>query len=109
MSKAVGKDSTCDWHVDDVGFWPESFGSEQEGINVWIAMEDMPRKFQGSMALSPGSHKAPWRHDAYAAIGLNLTFQGGFTKEQVTEMALSGEKLLTTCEMKTQAPDIRED
>lgn len=109
MSKAVGKDSTCDWHVDDIGFWPESFGSgEQEGINVWIAMEDMPRQFQGSMALSPGSHRAEWRHEAYASIGLNLTFQGGFTKEQVTDMARSGEKLLTTCEMKTQAPEIRE-
>jgi Phytanoyl-CoA dioxygenase (PhyH) len=108
MSKAVGKDSTCDWHVDDIGFWPESFGSEQEGINVWIAMEDMPRTFQGSMALSPGSHRAEWRHEAYASIGLNLTFQGGFSKEQVSDMARSGEKLLTTCEMKTQAPEIRE-
>ncbi|KAL3925904.1 MAG: hypothetical protein SGILL_000081, partial [Bacillariaceae sp.] len=92
----------------DVGFWPEAFGSEKEGINVWIALEDMPREYQGSMALSPGSHKAEWRHEAYSSIGLNLTFQGGFTKEEVTRMAREGAKLLTTCEMKTQGPQVRE-
>ncbi|KAL3922789.1 MAG: hypothetical protein SGILL_002012 [Bacillariaceae sp.] len=108
MSKDINIDETCDWHVDDVGFWPEAFDSVKEGINAWIALDDMPREFQGSMALSPGSHKAEWRHDAYAAIGLNLTFQGGFTKEEVTQMAKEGAKLLTTCEMKTQAPDLRE-
>jgi hypothetical protein len=108
MSKAVNVDETCDWHVDDVGFWPETFESEKEGINVWIALDDMPREYQGSMALSPGSHHASWRHDAYAAIGLNLTFQGGFTKEKVTKLAQAGGKLLTTCEMKTQGPKVRE-
>jgi Phytanoyl-CoA dioxygenase (PhyH) len=108
MSKPVKVDETCDWHVDDVGFWPEAFGSEKEGINAWIALQDMPRKYQGSMALSPGSHKAEWRKDAYNAVGLNLTFQGGFTKGEVTEMAVSGARLLTTCEMKTQGPEVRE-
>ena len=108
MSKDVNIDETCDWHVDDSGFWPEAFGGEKEGINVWIALEDMPQEYQGSMALSPGSHKAEWRYDAYAAIGLNLTFQGGFTKEEVTRMANDGAKLLTTCEMNKQAPQIRE-
>jgi hypothetical protein len=108
MSKSVETDEICDWHVDDIGFWPEAFGSEKEGINAWIALEDMPREFQGSMALSPGSHKAEWRYNAYAAIGLNLTFQGGFSKEEVTQMAQEGAKLLTTCEMNSQDPEIRE-
>jgi hypothetical protein len=107
MSKAVDFDDTCDWHVDDIGFWPEAFGGCKEGVNAWIALEDMPREFQGSMALSPGSHKAAWKTDAYASIGLNLTFQGGFTKEEVTEMAKAGKKLLNTCDMKTQGPEIR--
>ncbi|KAG7361926.1 phytanoyl-CoA dioxygenase family protein [Nitzschia inconspicua] len=108
MSKAVNIDESCDWHVDDVGFWPEAFASSKQGINVWIALEDMPRQYQGSMALSPGSHQAHWRHEAYDAIGLNLTLHGGFTKEQATEMARNGVKLLTTCEMNKQAPEIRE-
>jgi hypothetical protein len=108
MSKAVGVDDTCDWHVDDIGFWPEPFGTEKEGVNVWIALEDMPREFQGSMALSPGSHKAEWRNKAYASIGINLTYQGGFTKDEVAELAESGASFLTTCEMKTQAPEIRQ-
>jgi hypothetical protein len=60
------------------------------------------------MALAPGSHKAEWRHEAYNSIGLNLTFQGGFTKEDITEFAHAGGKLLTTCEMNQQAPEIRE-
>jgi hypothetical protein len=60
------------------------------------------------MALAPGSHKAEWRHEAYNSIGLNLTFQGGFTKEDITEFAQAGGKLLTTCEMNQQAPEIRE-
>jgi hypothetical protein len=109
MSKEVDFDEICDWHIDDIGFWPESFyDSKQEGINVWIALEDMPQQYQGSMALSPGSHKAEWRHEAYDSIGLNLTFQGGFTREEITEFAQSGGKLLTTCEMNLQAPELRE-
>jgi hypothetical protein len=108
MSKAVHQDSTCDWHVDDVGFWPESFDNERDGINVWIAMEDMPSSYQGSMALSPGSHRADWRFEAYESIGQNRTSHGGFTKEEMRGRAKSGEKLLTTCEMPNQAPEIRE-
>jgi len=108
MSKAVDNPNTCDWHVDDVGFWPESFVSEQEGINAWIAMEDMPAMYQGSMALSPGSHRADWRYDAYNAIGQDRSFHGGFTKEDMQLQAQRGEQLLTTCEMKNQAPELRE-
>jgi ectoine hydroxylase-related dioxygenase (phytanoyl-CoA dioxygenase family) len=108
MSKSVNSDTTCDWHTDDIGFWPEAYRSEKDGINVWIAMEDMPTEFQGSMALAPGSHKADWRHEAYNSIGLNLTFQeNGFTKGDAVRMAQAGKKLLTTCEMGKQAPELR--
>ena len=105
MSKAVDQDATCDWHVDDVGFWPESYiSSERDGVNVWIAMHDMPAKFQGSMALAPGSHQAAWRFDAYEAIGQNRSYHGGFTKIEMQDRARSGEKLMTTCEMQQNAP-----
>lgn len=108
MSKPVDRDQTCDWHVDDVGFWPESFVSEQDGINVWIALHDMPESCQGSMALSPGSHKAEWRFEAYEGIGQNRTYHGGFTKEEMKEHVSSGKKLLNTCDMRNQSPEIRQ-
>ena len=109
MSKSVEQDSFCDWHVDDQGFWPESFVSDHEGVNAWVAMEDMPAAYQGSMALSPGSHNAhEWRFDAYEGIGQNHSFHGGFTKEEMKQRADSGEKLFTTCELRHQAPEIRE-
>lgn len=108
MSRAVNQDSICGWHVDDVGFWPESYTSEHDGINVWIAMQDMPAVAQGSMALAPGSHKADWRFAAYDAIGQNRTYHGGFTKVEMQQRALKGNKLLTTCEMRDQAPEISE-
>eukprot|EP00529_Nitzschia_sp_RCC80_P019167 CAMPEP_0113520992 /NCGR_PEP_ID=MMETSP0014_2-20120614/44398_1 /TAXON_ID=2857 /ORGANISM="Nitzschia sp." /LENGTH=517 /DNA_ID=CAMNT_0000418913 /DNA_START=69 /DNA_END=1622 /DNA_ORIENTATION=+ /assembly_acc=CAM_ASM_000159 len=108
MSYAVESNSSCDWHVDDVGFWPQDYQSDVEGLNVWIALEDMPREAGGSMALAPASHKAEWRHDAYDSIGLNLTFQGGFTKSEAKQMKESGVNLLMTCEMGKQAPEIRE-
>ena len=107
MSKDVGQANVCDWHVDDVGFWPESYISEQhEGINVWIALEDMPARFQGSMALAPGSHKARWRYDAYNAIGQNRSYHGGFTKEEMKRRARAGAKLVTTCEMSQNSPEV---
>ncbi len=72
-------------------------------------MQDMPAFAQGSMALAPGSHKADWRFDAYEAIGQNRTYHGGFTKMEMKQRARAGEKLLTTCEMRNQAPDISQN
>jgi hypothetical protein len=85
--------SSCDWHVDDQSFWPESYlssasaasGKDQSGINVWIALDDMPMKYGGSMVVSSGSHQAPWRLEAYQVIGQNRTKDGGATKEQFAE------------------------
>jgi Phytanoyl-CoA dioxygenase (PhyH) len=98
IAKSVHDDSACDWHVDDVGFWPQSYLSDdddsdnrddnskdQNGINVWIALDDMPAAFQGGMALAPGSHTASWRHEAYLALGQNRSQDGGVTKQQVQQ------------------------
>ena len=58
LAKGLESPKSCQWHVDDPSFWPESYQSTGgEGINAWIAMADMPQG--GSMGLLPGSHKAP--------------------------------------------------
>jgi hypothetical protein len=56
LAKEVTKQETCDWHVDDQGFWPESYLStaaemskkDQYGINAWIALDEMPKPTRGS-------------------------------------------------------------
>lgn len=58
----------CGWHVDDVGFWPISARS-MPGVNAWIAIDDIPSNHGGGLGVSPGSHRASWRHDAYEIIG----------------------------------------
>jgi hypothetical protein len=119
LSKSVN-DLGCDWHVDDHGFWPESYisdaslhsGKDQDGVNVWIALEDMPAVYQGSMALSAGSHRQPWRFEAYEAIGQNRTTDGGHTKESIVakleEKRKSGKASLGACEIGKVRPDLRE-
>jgi hypothetical protein len=112
--------SGCDWHVDDHGFWPESYlseasrtsGKDQDGVNVWIALEDMPKRYLGSMALSAGSHRQPWRFEAYEAIGQNRSVDGGHTKESIVakleEKRRSGKASLGACEIAKSRPDLRE-
>ena len=42
LARSVGDTKLCDWHVDDNGFWPESYistasnqtGKDQNGINA---------------------------------------------------------------------------
>lgn len=150
LAKPVHASQECDWHVDDQGFWPESFcsdtkiittttkmttsddddydddddarsehkdtqqehqtvcanGASGRGVNVWIAMDDMPIATLGSMALSPGSHKAPWRHDAYRAIGQDRSIPGGFLdREEVVNLFTSPDK--STCNMPKSDPALR--
>jgi len=102
------------------GFWPESFlssasaesGVDQDGINVWIALEDMPAEFLGSMALSAGSHRVPWRFEAYEAVGQNRTKDGGTRKEDILarleEKRRTGEANLGACQIAVARPDLRE-
>jgi hypothetical protein len=115
LARAVDDVKPCDWHIDDTGFWPESYistaseqtGKDQNGINVWIALDDMPAVSQGSMAVAPGSHKASWRHDAYLAIGQNRTEDGGKTKEEILRKTKANvEKRYRTCELHHFNPEI---
>ena len=70
---AKGKEQKhCGWHVDDSGFWPTDASSN--GVNVWIALDDMPAKYGGGLAVSPGSHTAEWRQKAYETIGSTMIF-----------------------------------
>ena len=72
----------------------------------------MPAEFQGSMALSPGSHTAPWRFEAYEDIGQDRTTDGGTTKEsilaQLEEKRRTGEPNLGACQIGITRPDIKE-
>ena len=82
LAKGLESPKSCQWHVDDPSFWPESYQSTGgEGINIWIAMVDMPQG--GSMGLLPGSHRAPWRHRAYEAIGQDHDSRGETLEEQL--------------------------
>jgi hypothetical protein len=80
-------------------------------VNVWIALDDMPADFQGSMALSAGSHTVPWRFEAYEAIGQNRTVDGGSSKEAIIERMAekrrTGEANLGACEIEKNRPDLR--
>jgi hypothetical protein len=84
----------CGWHVDDQGFWPESYistaskesGKDKYGINAWVALDDMPKAYEGSMAVARGSHEASWRWEAYEAIGQDRT-KGGLTKDEFEQSA----------------------
>lgn len=82
LVKDANETTTCGWHVDDIGFWPVSYHNTS-GINVWIALDDMP--YRGTMAVAPQSHTASWRHEAYTILGQNRTNAHGPTQQQVRE------------------------
>jgi hypothetical protein len=85
----------------------ELSGKDQNGINAWIALDDMPAMYQGSMAVAPGSHTASWRHDAYFAIGQNRTEDGGKTKEEIVRKTKANvEKRFPTCDMHHVNPQV---
>ena len=69
---AKGKEENhCGWHVDDSAFWPAD--KNACGINVWIALDNIPSKYGGGLAISPKSHKAEWKQQAYETIGSTPT------------------------------------
>lgn len=104
--------------MDDQDFWPESFessasmesGKDQTGINVWIALDDMPAEYGGSMLMSAGSHKVPWRHDAYLAIGQNHSDYRAKSMEEsaddAQELINKGLPPVLTCSMSDVAPEL---
>lgn len=89
----------CGWHVDDTGFWPAT--AEAQGVNAWIALDDMPLEQGGGFALAVGSHAAPWREAAYNVTGSTHTFpKDGFrsASDMLENRMGSG-----TCNIKTSA------
>jgi len=110
---AKGKEErSCGWHVDDFYFWPivastysnkSVTAAPSPGINVWIALDDMPAKYGGSMAVSPGSHDAPWKNDAYEVIGSSTLFpEEGY--KNVEDMVEG--KIASTCDLEKAAPSL---
>lgn len=73
----------------------------------------MPTEFLGSMALSSGSHRAPWRFEAYEAMGQNRSEDGGSSKAAILarleEKRRTGEANLGACQIGISRPDLREE
>jgi hypothetical protein len=65
------------------------------------------------MALSPGSHRAPWRFEAYEAMGQNRSEDGGSSKTAILarleEKRRTGEANLGACQIGISRPDLREE
>lgn len=99
------EENYCGWHVDDSSFWPACAHSTSElpGVNAWIAMDDIPPKFGGGLAVARKSHKADWRQEAYETIGSTQTFPHGGYK---TLAEIFSNAKATTCSMAQAAPDL---
>jgi len=139
LAKPVDSSELCDWHVDDLGFWPAQFlkknnksessgdvdksdtdpvdeedssgrPTQQHGVNVWLALDDMPARYEGSMAVSPGSHAADWRFDAYRAIGQpqRLSSRRRHQEEERVDRDSFVDMLASTCVMNSTDPSLRE-
>lgn len=94
----------CGYHVDDFGFWPAT--PESEGVNAWVALNDMPVDRGGGVALAVGSHIAPWRRDAYLATGASAIFpERGYidAKDMIERRSGAG-----TCNLKDAAPHLHQ-
>eukprot|EP00977_Amphora_coffeiformis_P026906 scaffold31561_cov153-Amphora_coffeaeformis.AAC.2 len=139
LAKPIQDDSPlCDWHVDDQGFWPESYLSDatvqaeaaalsssqqqqqqqqqpqqpqhppdQYGINAWIALEDMPAAYGGSMLVAKGSHRAEWRHQAYQAIRQDRTVDKRVTRHEMLAL-IKAQNFSSTCDIGAHHPKLRE-
>lgn len=94
----------CGWHVDDWIFWPTIAQESTSGVNAWIALDDMPARLGGGIAVSPMSHTADWRHEAYQAIGSTPTQDAN--KGLVLGSDLSKKGILNTCKMADLAPEL---
>ena len=71
-----------------------------------LALDDMPVSTGGGFALSVGSHRAHWRHEAYEQIGATPAIpEEGF---QSAEDMFQNRKGAGTCNMKTVAPHLND-
>jgi Phytanoyl-CoA dioxygenase (PhyH) len=115
LAKPVHGTTVCDWHVDDQQFWPAQFGSaasqtsgkDQHGVNVWVALDDMPADCAGSMAVAPGSHRAGWRERAYEALGQNRSADVDLTLDDVVNF-FSNPSRRGTCTIGNVDAELRE-
>jgi ectoine hydroxylase-related dioxygenase (phytanoyl-CoA dioxygenase family) len=96
----------CGWHVDDMGFWPVTQDSPT-GINVWVAIDDMPPSDGGGFAVAVQSHVAPWRNEAHIATGSSMHFPlpHGYTDASHMLMNRTGGG---TCNIKQIAPHLHQ-
>jgi hypothetical protein len=108
----------CGWHVDDTGFWPNI--AQDIGVNAWIALDDMPwpwssfnaakmdreRSPVATFALALGSHRAPWRQEAYHVTGSTHTqpIEGFASAQDLIERRTGS----GTCNIQTSAPHLYE-
>lgn len=121
----------CGWHTDDTGFWPSV--ASDPGVNAWVALDDMPWPWSGrgskgvppnadpsadgssrraqsgpvaTFTLSLGSHRAPWRHEAYRVTGSTHTDPpDGYQSAADLVQRRSGSG---TCNIQTSAPHLYE-
>lgn len=115
LSKGHESTSSCGWHIDDQMFWPAAYQLprpsqvDQSGINAWIALDDMPIEYGGSMAISPASHAEdfPWKDDALSALNFKDEFGNGVTKEDLFEMIKAGK--VDSCGLEKFAPHVYDD
>ena len=94
----------CGWHVDDTGFWPAQ--ANHEGINAWIALDDMPADNGGGFAVAVGSHIASWKNDAYQVTGSTHTFpiEGFKSASDLLDNRVGN----GTCNIETSAPHVHQ-
>lgn len=106
-----GEKGCCGWHVDDSGFWPTSAAS-RPGVNAWVAIDDIPANHGGGLAVSPGSHQAPWRHRAYEAIGSTKMYPdeglvpGTPAFDKAMKSKVPGSAYGKTCNMEGEDPEL---
>jgi hypothetical protein len=111
LAKGHESKSSCGWHVDDQLFWPSSYQLpttqlDQSGINAWIALDDMPIRHGGSMAVSPGSHAEdyPWKSEALNALNFDDKLGNGISKDDLFELIQKGK--IDSCGLEKVAPHV---
>jgi ectoine hydroxylase-related dioxygenase (phytanoyl-CoA dioxygenase family) len=53
--RMCGKNTGCNFHVDDAGFWPCTRDSPGPGVNVWVALDEVGED-GGGLAVARASH-----------------------------------------------------
>ena len=115
LAKGLESTSSCGWHVDDQLFWPASYqlpiphNVDKSRRNAWIALDDMPIEYGGSMAVSPQSHVQDftWREEAYSTLNFFDSLGNGVEKDALFEMIKSGK--VDSCGLERFAPQVHQD